>query len=163
MDKARFEGPQLLLTQLLVPDRIRIPLRSRDKAGVIAELSRFLARAAGVPEEDDAIREAVLEREAVLSTGIGGGVAIPHGKTSRVEELVLVAGKTEEPIDFEALDGRPVRLVLMLVGPESAAALHVKVLSRISRLLRNEALRERLLETSTAGEFLEELRKAEVA
>lgn len=163
MDKARFEGPQLLLTELLAPDRIRIPLRSRDKAGVIAELSRFLARAAGVPEEDDAIREAVLEREAVLSTGIGGGVAIPHGKTSRVEELVLVAGKTEEPIDFEALDGRPVRLVLMLVGPESAAALHVKVLSRISRLLRNEALRERLLETSTAAEFLEELRKAEVA
>lgn len=162
MDKARFTGPQLLLTELLTPDRIEIPLRSDDKAGVIAELARFLAGAAGVPEEADAIREAVLEREAVLSTGIGGGVAIPHGKTGRVEELVLVAGKTEEPIDFEALDGRPVRLILMLVGPESAAGLHVKVLSRISRLLRNESLRERLLEARTPREFLDELRRVEV-
>lgn len=154
-------GSPLLVTELLTPEGIKIPLESTDKEGLIGELAALLARVSGVPEETDAIREAVLERERVLSTGIGDGVAIPHGKTGRVGELVLVAGITGGPVEFEALDDRPVRLVLMLVGPESAAGLHVKVLSRISRLLRRPRLRERLIEASSPGAFLSVIRDAE--
>lgn len=154
-------GPRLLITELLTPERIKIPLESADKPGLIREMSALLAHVSGVPEEAEAIREAVMEREEVLSTGIGDGVAIPHGKTGRVGELVLVAGTTRAPVDFEALDDRPVRLLMMLVGPESAATLHVKVLSRISRLLRRERLREELVSAPTPEAFLSVIRGAE--
>ena len=151
----------MLLSRLLAPDRVRIPLESRDKPGLIAELAGLLATASGVPGEADTIRQAVDEREAVLSTGIGGGVAIPHGKTGVVGSLVMVAGVTAEPVDFESLDGLPVRILLMLVGPESAAGLHVKALSRVSRLLRHDAVKEALIQAGTADEFLAVVRAAE--
>jgi len=150
-----------LLSRLLAPDRVRIPLESRDKPGLITELAELIATVSGVPGEAAAIRQAVEEREAVLSTGIGGGVAIPHGKTGVVGGLVMVAGVTPEPVDFESLDGEPVRILLMLVGPESAASLHVKTLSRISRLLRHDAVKEALVESETADEFLAVVRAAE--
>lgn len=155
---------QLLLADLLTPERIRIPLQARDKTGIIEELCAFLARGSGAtPDEEEEIRQAVLEREKVLSTGIGGGVAIPHGKSEAVEDLVLVAGRTAAPVDFEALDERPVRIVMLLVGPESAASLHVKVLSRISRVLRSPELRDRLAGAESPEAFHEILRRAETA
>ena len=149
------------MSRLLAPDRVRIPLESRDKAGLIGELAELVATVSGVPDEAVAIRQAVEEREAVLSTGIGGGVAIPHGKTGVVGGLVMVAGISPEPVNFESLDGEPVRILLMLVGPESAAGLHVKTLSRISRLLRHDAVKEALVESETAEEFLAVVRAAE--
>lgn len=149
------------MAELLSPQKIKIPLESGEKRGLIEELAIVLARAAGVPELTGAIRDAVLEREAVLTTGIGGGVALPHGKTGKLEKLALAGGVTREPVDFEALDGRPVRLVMMLAGPESEAGLHVKVLSRISRLLRKERLRDRLVAAADAEEFLSVIREAE--
>jgi mannitol/fructose-specific phosphotransferase system IIA component (Ntr-type) len=152
---------QPLLADLLSPDRVKIPLESTDKFGVIGELCAHLAAVSGVPEDEDEIREAILDREAVLSTGIGGGVAIPHGKSETVDDLILVAGTTKNAIDFDALDARPVRLVLMLVGPESAAGLHVKILSRISRVLRSRNLRNSLVAAASAREFLSILRDAE--
>lgn len=151
----------LLLSGLLALDRVRIPLESRDKPGLINELAQLVAAVSGVPEEAPAIQQAVEEREAVLSTGIGGGVAIPHGKTGVVGGLVMVAGVTPEPVDFDSLDGEPVRILLMLVGPESAAGPHVKALSRISRLLRHDAVKEALVEAETAEEFLAVVRAAE--
>lgn len=161
MSDSHFPGTQLLLTELLTEDRVKIPLESECKEDIIEEMAVFLAGAIGLPGEAGAIRDAVLEREAVLSTGIGGEVAIPHGKTARVGELVLVAGRTRHPVDFQALDGRPVRLVMMLVGPESAASLHVKVLSRISRLLRHQDLRDRLIRAASPEDFLSVIRQAE--
>lgn len=153
---------QLLLSDLLSPDRIKIPLGSTEKSELIGELCRHLARLSGATEDEEKeIREAVLEREAVLSTGIGGGVALPHGKSEAVDDLVLVAGRTAVPVDFDALDERPVRLVMLLVGPESAAGLHVKVLSRISRLLRSPDLRERLTSAETPEAFHHALKQAE--
>ncbi len=153
---------QLQLVDLLSPDRIKIPLESTDKDALIRELCALLATASGLTdEEEDEVREAVLEREAVLSTGIGDGVAIPHGKSEHVDGLVMVAGRTRGPVDFEALDDKPVQLILLLVGPESASSVHVKVLSRISRVLRDGRLRERLIAADSAGEFLSRLREAE--
>jgi len=162
VQNTRSMATQSLLIDLLSPDRIKIPLESADKIGIIGELSTLLAEASGVPEEAETIRRAVLEREAVLSTGIGGGVAIPHGKCGAVASLVLVAGRTDSPVDFESLDAQPVRLVLMLVGPESGAVLHVKVLSKISRLLRTDAVRARLTAARSAEEFLDAIRDAEL-
>ena len=151
----------LQLAELLSPDRVKIPLESMDKAGLIEELCFLLARVTDLEEGRGAIHEAVLEREAKLSTGIGDGVALPHGKCGLLDELALVAGSTRGPVDFDALDAQPVRLVVMLVGPESAAGLHVQVLGQISRLLREDSVRERLVAANTPLEFLSVIREAE--
>jgi mannitol/fructose-specific phosphotransferase system IIA component (Ntr-type) len=153
---------QLILAELLTPDRIRIPIEARDKVGVIEEMCAFLAdRAGAAPDAATRIRDAVLAREEVLTTGIGGGIAIPHGKSEEVGDLVLVAGRTAHPVDFDSLDEKPVRLVMLLVGPESAAGSHVKALSRISRTLRSRVTRRRLIEAATPQDFHETLAIAE--
>lgn len=149
----------LLLTELLTPDRIRVPLAAVDKTGVLRELTQLLAERAGADPEP--LLAAVLEREQVLSTGIGHGIAIPHAKSSRVTDLSLVCGKSASGIPFEALDGEPVRLFFLLIGPESAAGLHVKALSRIARLVRKESVREALLAAESGEAFHQVLVEAE--
>lgn len=153
---------RVLLTDLLTPERIRIPLSSEEKDDILRELVDIVGETAAVTDAADVLR-AVREREAVLSTGIGHGVAIPHGKSPSVGEIVLAAGVTRAPVDFEALDGRPVRLFFLLVGPDSAAGQHVKVLSRVSRLLRRESTRDSLVEAATAEEFYSILADAELS
>lgn len=111
-------------------------------------------------QEDDILR-AVEEREAVLSTGIGYGVAIPHGRATTVPDLSLVAGSTTTGIDFDSVDGVPVRLIFLLVGPENAAGQHVKALSRIARVVRRDQVRERLLQATTPVEFIQTIVDAE--
>jgi len=152
----------VLLSELLTPDRVRIPLRSTTKDDLLGELVGVVAEAAQVRDADDVLR-AVREREEVLSTGIGNGVAIPHGKSAAVRDLILAAGVTEHGVDFEALDGQPVRLFFLLVGPEEAAGQHVKALSRISRLLRRDSFRTRLIGARSSEEFLSIIAEAEVA
>lgn len=143
----------MLLSELLSTDRIKVPMGSRSKDDILRELVSLVADGRG-EADSQAILAAVREREQVLSTGIGGGVAIPHGKSPHVDQLLLAAGVTREPIDFDALDGQPVQLFFLLVGPESAAGAHVKALSRISRLLRRDQLRQELIAASSAEEFL---------
>jgi fructose-specific phosphotransferase system IIA component len=150
----------LLLTDLLSIERIRIPLESQTKEDVLHELVDVCADAHGIENRDDVLR-AVREREAVLSTGIGHGVAIPHGKSMAVSGLRMVAGRTAQPIDFDALDGEPVSLFFLLVGPESAAGPHIKALSRISRLVRRDDVRERLISAESPEAFLRALQEAE--
>lgn len=150
----------MLLTNLLTPDRIRIPLAARVKDDLLRELVDVVADTTPLGDRDDVLR-AVREREQVLSTGIGNGVAIPHGKSAAVPDLALVAGVTREGVDFDALDGRPVRLFFLLVGPDSAAGEHVKALSRISRLLRRDSFRDRLLAASSPADFYQIVTEAE--
>ena len=152
----------MLLSELLTADRVKVPLVSRTKGDVLRELVGLVAggREAIDPEP---ILAAVRERELVLSTGIGAGIAIPHGKTPVVAQLFMAAGVAREAIDFDALDGDPVRLFFLLVGPESASGAHVRVLSRISRLLRRDPLRHDLLRAPAAAAFLEVVRKSEAA
>lgn len=149
----------MLLTDLLTIDRIIIPLKESSKDGVLRELVHAVT--SNVVQEPEEVLRAVLEREAVLSTGIGNGVAIPHGKSAAVPELLMAAGRTAEPIDFDSLDGQPVRLLFMLVGPETAAGPHIKALSRISRLVRQESVREQLINAKTPDEFYRGLKDAE--
>lgn len=152
----------MLLSELLTAARVKVPLGSRTKGEVLRELVQIVA-AENAGADAEAILASVLEREGVLSTGIGGGIAIPHGKTPQVPRLTLVAGVAKEGIDFDALDGMPVRLFFLLVGPESASGAHVKTLSRISRLLRREDLRARLAQASSPDAFLGVIRSSEAA
>jgi mannitol/fructose-specific phosphotransferase system IIA component (Ntr-type) len=150
----------VLLTELLTPARVVVPLTARDKSGVIAELTRHLADHSGGNYQE--VISAVEEREAVLSTGIGFGVAIPHARSSAVKELTLVCGVSPEPVPFDSIDGEPVRLFFLIVGPEASAGQHVKILSRIARLVRHEKLRQRLCEARTPDEFYAALLDAEL-
>jgi fructose-specific phosphotransferase system IIA component len=148
------------LTELLSPERIKIPLVSSSKDEILSELVEVVGHNAAVRDLEEVLR-AVREREEVLSTGIGSGVAIPHGKSGGISELALVAGVKPNGIDFEALDGKPVSLFFLLVGPESAAGQHVKALSRISRLLRRDSFRVRLMESGSPDEFYSIIAEAE--
>jgi len=148
----------VLLSQLLTPQRIRVPLLAADKP---AALHALVAVVADDEAEADDLYAAIEEREAVLSTGIGHGVAIPHGRSARVGSLLVSAGVLPAAIEFGSLDGLPVRLLFLLVGPESEAGLHVKALSRITRLVRQPLVRERLLATTSGEQFHKILREAE--
>jgi mannitol/fructose-specific phosphotransferase system IIA component (Ntr-type) len=152
----------VLLTELLNLQRVKVPLRGDTKDALLEELVGVLHQEGAVSDPAEVLR-AVRAREEVLSTGIGSGVAIPHGKTNAAPELAMAAGIVDEPVswDSEARDGSPVRLVFMLVGPESAAGGHVKALSRISRVVRRDELRDRLAACSSAAEFLSLLAEAE--
>lgn len=149
----------MLLTDLLTPDRIKIPLDSLTKDELLAELVGIVTTPGRADRED--VLRAVREREAVLSTGIGHGVAIPHGKSPALGELRMAAGTANHPVEFDALDGEPVALLFLLVGPETAAGPHIKALSRISRLVRNDDVRNRLIGARTPDEFLTALHEAE--
>jgi fructose-specific phosphotransferase system IIA component len=152
----------VLLSELLTPDRVRVPLQARSKEALLEELVGVLADAGAIADAEHVLH-AVRERERVLSTGVGSGVAIPHGKSEGVPELVMAAGVTREPVEFDALDGEPVTLLFLLVGPESAAGQHVKALSRISRLVRRDAFRDRLVAARTPEEFVAIVQEAEAA
>jgi fructose-specific phosphotransferase system IIA component len=103
----------------------------------------------------ETVLKAIRTREQLMSTGVGNGVAIPHGKTNAVKSLTAAFGRCRNPVAFDALDGRPVHLIFLLVGPEDAAGPHIKALSRISRLLSYEEFRSRLDQASSAAEVLE--------
>jgi mannitol/fructose-specific phosphotransferase system IIA component (Ntr-type) len=152
--------PALLLSELLTIDRIKIPLEADSKEELLRELVSIVAITDGISDED-AVLQAVRERESILSTGIGHGVAIPHGKSPSVPELRMAAGRAAAPVDFDALDGQPVALFFLLVGPESAAGPHIKALSRISRIVRRDDVRDRLIAANTPDEFLKALQDAE--
>jgi mannitol/fructose-specific phosphotransferase system IIA component (Ntr-type) len=150
----------VLLSELLTIDRIKIPLEAVSKEDLLRELVSIVATTDGISDED-AVLQAVRDRDSILSTGIGHGVAIPHGKSPSVPELRMAAGRAASPVDFDALDGQPVALFFRLVGPETAAGPPIKALSRISRIVRRDAVRDRLIAASTPDEFLKALQDAE--
>jgi mannitol/fructose-specific phosphotransferase system IIA component (Ntr-type) len=144
---------------MLTPDRVLVPLNARDKQGIIAELAdRLVSRVGG---DRETVLRAIEERESVLSTGVGFGVAIPHARSSAVRELAIVGGVSAEPVPYDSIDGEPVRLFFLIVGPESSAGLHVKILSRIARLVRRDGVRRHLVEARTPDEFYHVLLEAE--
>lgn len=149
----------MLLSQLLAPDRVTVPLTSRDKSSVLRELVDLLVSTSGGDADD--ILHSVRDREECQSTGFGYGVAIPHARTPTLAGLTMVAGVATEPIEYGALDGQPVRLIFLLVGPESAAGVQVRALARIARLVRRDAVRERLLRAATPEEFVRVVKESE--
>jgi len=153
----------LRLSELLTSARVRVPLESVDKDGILAELVELAVSSQRLEAERAEIYRAVCERESVLSTGIGEGVAIPHAKCDGLEGLVMAAGVSRVPVEFGALDGRPVQLFFLILGPEAAAGAQVRLLSRVGRLMRDPSLRERLIAAADVERFLQILEGAECA
>ncbi len=148
------------LSELLNPQSISVRLQTRGKREVIAELVQLLEAGHGVDSQGE-ILDRVLRREAMMSTGIGNGVAIPHGKARAADRLVAACGVANPGVDFDSADGEPATLFVLLVAPESGGALHVKVLANISRLLKEESVRRQLREAPNAEQFLAVLKAAE--
>jgi len=133
------------IADLLDIKAISPALTSSNKVAVLAELVDLLRR---VQPELDAteLLAVLLEREELGSTGIGDGIAIPHGKLKGIERLLMAFGRKQEGIDFDSMDNRPARLFFLLLAPESEATLHLKALARISKLLRKDDVRQQLLD-----------------
>jgi mannitol/fructose-specific phosphotransferase system IIA component (Ntr-type) len=140
------------LSTLLTPARVRVPLEASDKTGVITELIDLLDATGGLANRDVAL-EAVLKREAERTTGIGYGLAIPHGKSNGCTKLVMAAGKPAAPVDFQSLDGRPVTFVVLLVSPPDQTGPHIQALAKISRLMNMEEFRAAVDKASSAQEL----------
>ncbi len=138
------------ILEVLAPESILVDLQAQDKTGVIEELATPVARIAGVDHEE--LVRVLLDRERLGSTGIGGGIGIPHGKLKGLDELILGFGISRKGIDFESMDGRPTRIFFLLVTPENSTGLHLKLLARISRMLKNDPFKERLLEAMDGDE-----------
>ncbi|MBN1543485.1 PTS sugar transporter subunit IIA [candidate division KSB1 bacterium] len=150
------------LGDLLTPEVIRIPLKNNEKSRIIEEMVDLLCQAHQVNQRDAAVvLAAVMERERVMSTGMGDGIAIPHAKTDAVDTLVAAFGVTREPVDFDTIDGKPIRMVFLLVGPTEQTGPHLKALSRISRLMHREGFREQLALAHDSQEVLNAIESEE--
>jgi fructose-specific phosphotransferase system IIA component len=150
----------MLLTQILQPTCIKVPLEGKDKQSVITELVDLLDSNGLLLDRNIAL-EAVLVREQTRSTGIGSGIAIPHGKCKAVKELVMAIGIADEPIDFASVDGKPVKIILLLVSPVDQTGPHIQALARISRLMLDEQFTEGLEKAVSADQVYELLSSKE--
>jgi fructose-specific phosphotransferase system IIA component len=138
--------------ELLETNKILTGFKSEDKNDVINELVDLLKDDKRVVNLED-VRKCVFEREEKMSTGVGKGFAIPHGKTNSVEDILAAFGKSETPIEYNSLDGEPVHLIFLLIGKENLLAKHIKLLSRISRMMNNEEFRKKLVEAESKEEI----------
>jgi PTS system nitrogen regulatory IIA component len=136
------------LTDLLVPQAVVPALRVSSKKQALQELATRAAALSGQNERE--VFEVLMQRERLGSTGIGSGIAIPHGKLAKLDRLYGAFARLERPIDFEALDGQPVDLMFLLLAPEGAGADHLKALARIARLLRDPEVARKLRESRDA-------------
>lgn len=146
--------------ELLDPKNILTEFKSENKNDVINELVDLLKGDERVIDLEE-IRKCVFEREEKMSTGVGKGFAIPHGKTNSVSDIVAAFGKSETPIEYNSLDGEPVHLVFLMIGKETLLAKHIKLLSRISRLMNNEEFRKKLIEAESKETILKIFREEE--
>ena len=150
------------LTEILKAQNIRLPLEARTKNDAIAELVNVLA-ANGEITDAKKVLESVLEREATRTTGIGNGLAIPHGKCAGTDHLVMAIGRPATPIDFQAIDGRPVNLIWLLASPPDQTGPHIHALARISRLMTIDKFRQALAAAKTPQELYDAIVQQENA
>ena len=136
------------ISEMISPDGVIANLRDTSKKQALQELAKKAAQLTGLPERS--IFEVLVERERLGTTGVGNGIAIPHGKLSGLEQLHGLFARLEKPIDFEAIDEEPVDLICLLLAPETAGADHLKALARVSRLLRDSSICEKLRGTDKA-------------
>lgn len=150
----------MILTDILTIKRIKIPLTSTTKEDAIVEMVDVLD-ADGVLGDRQIVLQAVLDREKTHTTGIGNGLALPHGKCSGVDELVMAIGKPVAPIDFQSVDGKGVTLVMLLVSPMDKTGPHIQALARISRLMSVDAFRNKLNHATTPAEMFQIIKQQE--
>lgn len=150
----------MLLTQIMKKSSVIVPLQSTDKEDVITEMVDILDTT-GVLKDRDAVLDAVLMREQTRSTGIGSGIAIPHGKSRGVDELAMAIGIAKTPIEFDSIDGKGVSIVVLLVSPSGQTGPHIQALAKISRLMLDEAFRAQLQNAASADELYELIKSKE--
>ena len=143
------------IQEILAPDSVLTAVKATSKKQALQELAKHAAQLTGL--HDRSIFEVLLERERLGTTGVGRGIAIPHGKLSELDGLHGVFAVLEQPIDFDSIDDQPVDLIFLLLAPESAGADHLKALARVSRLLRDSEYCDRLRKIATADELFEAL------
>ena len=148
------------LTDVLHKDLIKIPLAGKDRDATIKELIKVLKGKNSITNEKS-IFLAVIDREKIMTTGVGNGIAIPHCKHQDSPDFAVSLGINPEGLDFESIDKKAVKIVFLLVGPENNPGLHIKLLSRISRLMSNEELRQQLIESKDAEEALNYIEEEE--
>ncbi|MGD9006870.1 MAG: PTS sugar transporter subunit IIA [Desulfobacteraceae bacterium] len=140
------------ILDVLNNETINVDLKATDKKGILDELVGPIARFAGASHDD--LVKVLLERERLGSTGIGGGIGIPHGKYRDLDSLVLGFGLSRKGVNFESLDGRPTYIFFLLMTPENSAGIHLKLLAQISKLLRDDDVKARLMQAETAEDVL---------
>ncbi len=145
------------LLDIISQESIKAPLVSLDKQGVIGELVDLLA-GTGRVKDAKGLKEAVWTREQTRTTGIGHGLAIPHGKSPGVENIAVAIGKPSVPMDFQAIDSKPVRLIILLASPPDKTSDHIQALAHISRLMTMEQFREQIYAATSPAEIFELLR-----
>ena len=142
------------LSQILKSDNVIVPLKGQDKEAIITELVDKLA-ASGQITGRDMVLDSVLMREETRSTGIGSGIAIPHGKSNGTTELVMAVGIAPDGIDFESIDNKPVNIVLLLASPIDKTGPHIQALARISRVMLDEGVRGSIVAAGSEQEVYE--------
>ncbi len=150
----------MILTQILQPECLKVPLESKNKENAIAELVNLLDENGLLLNKDTAM-DAVLKREKTRSTGIGSGIAIPHGKCDAVKELAMAIGLAKDTIDFQSVDGKPVKIIILLVSPDNQTGPHIQALAKISQLMLDNDFKEKLENAKSAEDAYEMLRKKE--
>ncbi|KAF0152327.1 MAG: PTS IIA-like nitrogen-regulatory protein PtsN [Ignavibacteria bacterium] len=140
------------ICEILKVEKIIPSMQCTNKEEAIIELINLFKEDDRV-KDTESVKNAVFEREKIMSTGVGKGFAIPHAKTNSVSEIIAAFGKIDKPIDFQALDDQPVNLVFLLVGKENLVGPHIKLLSRISRMMNLDDFRENLAKAATAEEI----------
>ncbi len=126
-------------------------LNATDKNGVLSELSTALAKVSGGNQEE--MMSVLLDRERLGSTGIGGGIAIPHGKMKSLDSLTMAFGRSHKGVDFETMDGKPAYLFFLLLVPQDSTGSHLKMLARISQMLKDSVFKERLMNAADQREL----------
>jgi fructose-specific phosphotransferase system IIA component len=150
------------VSEILNEKLIATGLEAADKHEVIEKMIE-LASASGNMINKEKVKECVLEREKLVSTGVGKGFAIPHGKTDEIRDIVAAFAILKTPVDFDSIDLEPVRYVFLVVGKESLLNAHIKLLSKISRMMNKEEFREQLDEAKSPSEVLNMFRQEEQA
>ena len=138
----------VLTKKTILPD-----LQAQNKKGILEELVSPVSEIANVDQEY--LVKVLMEREQLGSTGIGGGIGIPHGKLKEIDSLVLGFGLSRNGVDFESLDGKPTHIFFLLITPEDSTGLHLKLLARISRILKDDPFKTRLLNATSGDEILQ--------
>lgn len=148
------------LLDILTPECVLAPLVATDKRGVIDELVDLLAGLRRV-NDPKALKDAVWTREQTRTTGIGHGLAIPHGKCTGVPALAMAIGKPRNPMDFQAIDGQPVKLIVLLASPPDRTSDHIQALAKISKLMTMDEFRNRIYAASSQAEIFDLLKAQE--
>lgn len=141
------------ITDILLKECVILHSNAHNKDAILNELLEALGHTKTVLNKDE-VKKAVLERETIMSTGIGNEFALPHGKTNAVTDTIGALATLEHPIDFDSLDNRPVNVVFMLIGRENAVGVHLRLLSRISRMMNDDTFRKHIMDAATPSEVI---------